>query len=88
MASATAHGCVKLLSRDMQRWCNVSLAHSRWVRLCMSALYSSMVLVLLGQLETVEMETGNGKQKWSNRCKMFPRVKPLFSGHLLKTTFL
>ena len=37
-----------------------------------------------GQLETVEMESGNGKQKWSN-C--YSRVKASLSGHLLKTTF-
>ena len=39
----------------------------------------------VGQLETVKMESGNGKRKWSNR---HPRVKPLFSGHVLMTTFL
>ena len=34
-----------------------------------------------------ETESGNGKQKWSNH-HVYPRVKFLFSGHPLKTTFL
>jgi len=37
-----------------------------------------------GQLETVEMETGNGNSQ--NLMQMNTRVKPLINDHLLKTT--
>ena len=36
----------------------------------------------LGQLETVEMETGNGKWK-RKQSKLNARVKPLINDHLL-----
>ena len=39
---------------------------------------------LLGQLESVEMETGNGNSQ--NLMQMNARVEPLINDHLLKTT--
>ena len=50
-----------------------------------TAKHHSQFSDTVGQLETVEMETGNGKWKWS-KLQMNAGVKPLINNHLLKAT--